>query len=273
MMNEIVQTKDVQKPEGEGKETPTIDVETTMKKNEERYNDAKGRLELMKGKLKSISIDTNASDECTKKAVTLYEQVRCKLEEIAKMIFALEVAYIAEKKVELTAIDVCKKGKYMPKHCWDWIQHVYHKAGVRRKLVYKDLKYEGIDCGKHHASPAMMDKISAGDLIFYNNKNSSDVKGNHSVIFLGWIDHEKGIAQVASGFKDHPGRIHQANLKENPVTFIAKPTLPKKQQEMVAQNMDNETQKIAKELSGIEELISQIRDQQQLASLEQKIKS
>lgn len=273
MMNEIVQNEDMQKPEGKGKETPTLDVELVMKKSEERYNDAKERLKMVSGKLKSISIDASAPDECSKKAATLYEQVRCKLEEIAKMISALEIAYIAGKKVELTAIDVCKKAKYMPKHCWDWIQHVYHKAGVRRKLIYKDLKYEGIDCGKHHASPAIMDKISAGDLIFYNNQNSSDEKGNHSVIFLGWIDREKSIAQVASGFKDHPGRIHQANLKDNPVTFIAKPTLPKKQQEMVVQNMNNETQKITQELSGIEELISQIRDQQQLASLEQKIKS
>lgn len=271
MNNEIIQTEDIQKPEGEGKEMPSPDIELVMKKNEERYIDAKGRLEIMSEKLKSISIDTNSSNECSKKAATLYEKVRCKLEEIAKMVLMIEKAYMPGKKVEQTAIEMCKKRNYIPKHCWDWIQHVYHKAGVKRKLLYKDLKYSGIDCGKHHASPAMMNQIKPGDLIFYNNKNTADIKGNHSVIFLGWIDREKGVAQVASGFKDNPGRIHEANLIEKPVTFIAEPTIPKKQQEMVSQNMNNETQKIVQELSGIEELISQIKDQQQLASLERKI--
>lgn len=271
MNNEILQTEDIQKPQGEGEKLAKPDIASMTQENMNKYNQAKAQLERMSKKLCDIHLDNAATDECSEKAVTLYEQVQCKLDEITKMLAALEKAYIPGKKVELKAIEVCKRGKYKPKHCWDWIQHVYHRAGVKRNLLYVDLGYSGLDCGKHHASPAMVDQITSGDLIFYNNKNTADEKGNHSVIFLGWIDKEKGIAQVASGFKDNPGRIHEANLKEKPVTYIARPAIPLKQQETVAQNMALDTQKIFHELNGIEEVVSQIVDQQQLASLEQNI--
>lgn len=271
MENKNTQTEDLPKPEGEGDKLAKPDIALLTQENEKKYNEAKARLERMSQKLKDIHIDNNATDECSKKAVTLYEQVQCKLDEITNMLVALEKAYVPGKKVELTAIEICKRGKYKPKHCWDWIQHVYHRAGVKRNLLYVDLGYSGLDCGKHHASPAMVNQITSGDLIFYNNKNTADEHGNHSVIFLGWIDREKGIAQVASGFKDNPGRIHEANLKEKPVTYIARPAIPLKQQETVAQNMAIGTQKIFHELNGIEEVVSQIVDQQQLASLEKKI--
>ncbi len=271
MNNENIPIKDIPKPKEKGDTIPKPDIALALQENEKKYNEARVRLEHMRKKLKDIHIDNNATDECSKKAVTLYEQVQCKLEEITKMLLALEKAYLPGKKVELTAIEVCKKGKYKPASCWDWVQYVYHKAGVKRNLLYVDLGYAGLDCGKHHASPAMMDQISAGDLIFYNNKNTADEHGNHSVIFLGWIDREKGTAQVASGFYDNPGRIHEVNLIKKPVTFIGKPAIPLKKQEAVAQNMAIDTQKIVHELNGMEEVVSQIVDQQQLAVLESKI--
>lgn len=115
--------------------------------------------------------------------------------------------------------------KYLPNlkagHCWDWVEKVYNASGFDRKGVYQDLNYEGKDAGEHRAGPNLLGQLQPGDWLFINNKNTSDLHGNHSVIFLGW----KGpnVAEVAS-YYDNAGHVHTYDINKYPVTAISKPT-------------------------------------------------
>lgn len=147
-------------------------------------------------------------------------------DEIDALIDGVEASGISKRVVE-AASDLIKE-KYSPAHCWDWIDKVYKRAGVGgRHIIFRSLNYSGKDCGENHASEQMLDKIRPGDWIYYNNKNSADSQGNHSALFIGWIDEGNRIAQFASGYYGRPGRIHKrgVDLVKNPVVLIKKPTV------------------------------------------------
>jgi len=144
-------------------------------------------------------------------------------DEIDNLINSVEADGVAQRVIE--AVGSIVKERYNPAHCWDWVNKVYQRAGVRgRHIVFRSLNYVGKDCGDNHASPEMLDKIRPGDWLFYNNKNTADSQGNHSALFIKWIDETNRIAQFASGYYNHPGRFHTANLIEKPVVLIKKPT-------------------------------------------------
>ncbi len=122
------------------------------------------------------------------------------------------------------------------KHCWDWVEKAYANAGVRRKMIWNDIgKYTGKDCGEHHASADYLrNTLEYGYHLFVNTKKESnpDQYGNHSVIFLGWIDKNNLIARTASSpgrnkktGEGRPGRIEERgwDLKKYPVTRVSKP--------------------------------------------------
>jgi len=114
--------------------------------------------------------------------------------------------------------------------CWTVCEQIYTRAGAKRKEIYHYPPYEGPDCGNCHAGPREIDKIEAGDWLFINSKGRNpktgipyDKHGNHSIIFVRWLDKKNLIAEVISGgSKTHP-RLHKANLKKSPVTSISKP--------------------------------------------------
>ena len=112
------------------------------------------------------------------------------------------------------------------KHCWDWTDKVYKRAGVERKKIFDSVgEYAGKDCGEHHAKADYLRKsLEAGDHIFVNNKNPHDSKGNHSVIFIGWIDEKNLIAKTASCPRTgKSGQIDRPrDLKKHSVTRINK---------------------------------------------------
>lgn len=119
------------------------------------------------------------------------------------------------------------------KHCWDWSNKIYRMAGVAGKWPSKNIfsytsKYSGKDCKPSgaYATPAQYAQISPGDWIFYNNRNTSDTHGNHSAIFLEWIDRDKLLARVASGSAGKPWHVHNkpVDFKDKPVTRLGKPT-------------------------------------------------
>lgn len=123
------------------------------------------------------------------------------------------------------------------KHCWDWSNKIYRMAGVTGNWPSKNIfsyttKYSGKDCkingepGKTYATGAQYDQISPGDWIFYNNRNTSDTHGNHSAIFLEWIDKDRLLARVASGSFGKPWHVHPSpvDFKDKPVTRLGKPT-------------------------------------------------
>lgn len=101
------------------------------------------------------------------------------------------------------------------------------------------------DCGKHHVLGEMgeepgiaylRENLKPGDHFFINNKNRYDFSGNHSEIFLGWIDKKNLVARVA-GYpgKKNPPYISKRRFAPNErgsdwskVTAIVKPILVKK---------------------------------------------
>ncbi len=132
------------------------------------------------------------------------------------------------------------------RHCGDWVDRVYAIAGVKRKqTIYQNLDYAFVngdkskgwkpetdpsryDCrieGKH-ASDKMLDNLEVGDWVWINNRNKYDYAGNHSGIFLGWVDKPARKARIASWFSNTGGgqKIRVYNFKNMPVTAIHKPT-------------------------------------------------
>lgn len=133
-------------------------------------------------------------------------------------------------KIAKTAVEIVKSPNNMGlkgKHCWDWICKVYRMAGVQSKYptvtIYQDLNYSGKNCGEHHASQEMYNRVRPGDWLYYNNRNTADSHGNHSAIFIEWIDQGKKIARMASGSAGTKLRLHTADLADKPITRIGKP--------------------------------------------------
>lgn len=256
---------------------PTFDVMAVMKENIERCNTMRERLEKARERLKKICPDAMPSDECSMKAKELYRDALKSVEKLEKDLILLEVKCIPGKKVTETAIRISRTKEYNPTCCWDWMDHIYKSAGVQKKRIFDDHVYKGNKCGTHHAPEELVGQIVPGDRIYFNNQNPDDKFGNHSVIFLEWIDRENRQARVASGYVNHPGRIHEIflrekksgpnRLSEGPVTLISRAVFSKGQEVKLAKYMDVETQKMAPELTKIDELTSKVEDQLQLASL------
>jgi hypothetical protein len=128
------------------------------------------------------------------------------------------------KRIVDAVHEIVSEGKVRGDHCWDWVHKVYKRAGMSFRRVYQDLNYTGKDCGEHKASPELLNRIEPGDWLYVNNKNKYDTHGNHSVVFLGWIDKGNLIARTAScpgaGKK---GKLETRNLEKHPVVHISKP--------------------------------------------------
>jgi len=130
----------------------------------------------------------------------------------------------------LKAVDEFIEKKIVGKNCWDWVDKVYRRAGFslkKRRIIYNSdtTKYEGNDCKDEHAGPELLARLSPGDHLYINNKNAEDAYGNHSVIFLNWVDRDNLIARTASSpGNGTPGQIWGAtDFKKMPVTHITKP--------------------------------------------------
>ncbi len=140
------------------------------------------------------------------------------------------------QKIVLAAKSLAGKENFRGAHCWDWADKVYKAAGFTHREVFRNLGYSGrYGCPRDHC-PSVQDlrggRLQPGDWIFLNNQNSSDAKGNHSGIFLGWEDESTGLASIAScPGANKVGNIKTYNLsheqvgdkKPCPVTWIAKP--------------------------------------------------
>lgn len=170
-------------------------------------------------KLKTDQI-AKAKEESKKKQDKIRKQVEQDQE--AKEIANLSVSDRIKWAIgELIGIEIPGK------HCWDWVEKVYANAGVQRKMIFNVIgKYTGKDCGKYHADPGYLRKaLEYGDHLYVNNQNLSDDYGNHSVIFIGWIDEKNLIAKTASCPRaGKPGQIDRPrDLKKHRVTRISKP--------------------------------------------------
>lgn len=175
-----------------------------------------------------------------------------------KMKTTVENLGTASQKALNTAMEVANdtynKGISGAAHCWDWVSKIYEKAGVKRKQVFSSLgKYDGKNCGEAHAGEEEYASIQPGDHIFYNLetkreadyeekmklyaegklkkkpelKEAVDSRGNHSAVFIKWIDESNKIAQLASGSHGTKWKLHDnpVDFNKMPVTRIFKPVL------------------------------------------------
>jgi len=110
------------------------------------------------------------------------------------------------------------------KFCWDFAFLCYFLATAVPDSTYNAPPWEGKVCGTHHAGPNELSKIIPGTFLYINNQNTSDVKGNHSVIVLST---DSKTATVASLWQPHQvPHIHTVNFYEPKgfVVFIGRPT-------------------------------------------------
>ena len=181
--------------------------------SEEEISENRRRLDELR---KRLNTPRKKEKENPQKTVGKIDYTLKSKAEIAKLSTPEKIIYALT-----LAID---KYKTSAAHCWDWVDKVYQSVGCGRQVIYKNVNYEGHDCGDIHASDALVNQITPGDHIFYNNKNKSDKHGNHSVIFIRWLDKANKIAEVASyNARNDNQHIHKANLNKKPVTYIAKP--------------------------------------------------
>lgn len=111
-------------------------------------------------------------------------------------------------------------------HCWDFCRRVMVAANCKTRIVFKTYnQYVGRDCGNLHAKPDYVKSVvEPGDHIFINNKNTLDRYGNHSCIFVEWIDKTNLIAKVGNcRGAGKSGEYSTVDFKKKPITFIAKP--------------------------------------------------
>jgi len=187
-----------------------------------------GKLEVQKDLVlvtnlkQRFELQSFMGNELSSKNVKQKGQLRS-AEEIAKLLEKNDSTGLGEKIAKL-ALKTAEKRLYKPESCWDWADHIYGKARAHRREIYKNFNYKGKDCKDVHASAELMDMIRPGDWIYYNNKNTDDKKGNHTAIFIEWVDKENYIARFASGSAENKGITHVTDLKEKPVTYIAKPS-------------------------------------------------
>lgn len=91
-----------------------------------------------------------------------------------------------------TADRMIQRGITTNKGCWDHLDKVYHDAGVPRSARFQ--AFNG-----HRKGPyASLEQIRVGDWLHYNNLGYG---GEHSGIFIGWVDRSRYIANILS----HPG--------------------------------------------------------------------
>jgi hypothetical protein len=137
--------------------------------------------------------------------------------------------------------ELIKERGILSKNCGDFVEKAYSIAGYENNRIFSSVgKYEGRDCGEHCAQKEDLDKIEAGDWLYLNNMNTSSERGNHSVIFVGWANKEKYIANVmgfyaAGATSESMFHTYNASLMRppgnerpkgcQPVTSIAKPVL------------------------------------------------
>lgn len=117
-------------------------------------------------------------------------------------------------------------------HCWDWVRQVYERAGAKRQRVYWHGNYNKKERIRGHADfndnpenpPSVIAALEAGDHVFIHNRNNADRRGDHSILFLHWLDRTNLIGQAMScPGSGRPGRIHKVDFKKTPLTLAMKP--------------------------------------------------
>jgi hypothetical protein len=137
----------------------------------------------------------------------------------------------------IEAVEKALKENLVGEHCWDGVDQVYKMAGFDLRNGANKI----FDGAKGKAEGELRDsvpdaqlvedgsplRLRAGDHLYIHNGNKDDVVGDHSLIFLGWVNEGERVARTASvRAANRPLKLGERNLRETPVTFISRPIEP-----------------------------------------------
>ncbi|MBA4336843.1 hypothetical protein C0416_03655 [bacterium] len=171
------------------------------------------------------------------------------LQKIRESIPGLEDVKDPGERVAAVAKWITEKGNNIyAKHCGNWVDRVYAIAGVKgRKDLYRNLDYAKVNgklVGKNAEDPQMakklidaregkhaikerldlVDGLQTGTWLWINNRNSGDIAGNHSVVFIGWENKQERIALCANWLNPKNQKISKINFNKVPIVSITRPT-------------------------------------------------
>ncbi|MBU1445736.1 glucosaminidase domain-containing protein, partial [Patescibacteria group bacterium] len=181
-------------------------------------------------------------------SVAKMEMTQVEMQKIRDKIPGLEDIKEPGARVAAVAEWVAKNEDIYAKHCGNWVERVYAIAGVTMKSgLYHNMDYarengqwkRTVDQsivpdarnGKNalNERPDLVDSLQAGYWLYLNNRNSFDLGGNHSVIFIRWVDKENRIAECANWHNNGGGKngrkgqkISQYDFKKYPITHITR---------------------------------------------------
>ncbi len=89
------------------------------------------------------------------------------------------------RQARIMALD---KRRIVKGSCWDYLNAVFNKAGVKRKTIFKQKK----NGGKY----ININKLQAGDWVYHINYSYHNVE--HSGMFVAWVDKAKSKALMLS---------------------------------------------------------------------------
>lgn len=143
--------------------------------------------------------DRNQSDVSTNRKIENLEEVLNRAEENATP---------AGRNVLQTGRSMIEKKKIVRGSCWDYVNAVYNKSGVKADQRVTPLKSK---MGGPYADSA---DIQAGDWLYFINYSFRE--SDHSGIFVEWVDYENKLGVILSyigGKKRKPGNYKVYDLR------------------------------------------------------------
>ncbi|MBN2086773.1 hypothetical protein JW758_00330 [Candidatus Peregrinibacteria bacterium] len=211
---------------GFGKPDAEKEKESSENTNENKSKSALAKLKSSVSKREVKKVENKKPEK---------SEIDAKLELKSKKMTDAEIRLLTEKieslnpaqRVMFAIMLAREKFHTGAKHCGDWVDRIMKSVGCSAtNTIYHNLNYPGLDCGSVRAQPSDIAQITPGDHLYYNNKNTASQHGNHSAIFLKWINEEEQIAQVVSyTAKSNRISVHKANFKKQGITHIAKPVI------------------------------------------------
>jgi hypothetical protein len=122
---------------------------------------------------------------------------------------------------------------FKPIHCWAWVWKAYERSGYTGakyptlknvKVLFKGSQYTG--SGAKWFPLSRYDELRPGDWIYIHNGNKYDTagRGNHSGVFIKWLDRSNYIAQTASSRgKGKVGGYRRRDLRAMPIAWLMRP--------------------------------------------------
>lgn len=137
----------------------------------------------------------------------------------------LQLPTVGERVAAMAEFAVRTNQYENAKHCWDWVAKVCALAHAKEgKTVFQVARYSPNGKQIGELTESVIAGIGKGDWLYIHNGNQYK-NGDHSVVFLRWVDQGRKIAKVASFLNPEAGSKVEDNvdLNKEPIVRINKP--------------------------------------------------